>query len=64
VVHLELAIVFISLVPRPLLKLSIFFSSVLTNWGILGTIVEGMHVLGKGFDPLSKPHELGGFHVH
>ena len=31
VVHLKLAIVFISLVPRPLLKLSIFFSSVSTN---------------------------------
>ena len=33
VVHLELAIVFISLVPRPLLKLSIFFYSMLTNSG-------------------------------
>ena len=33
VVHLELAMVFISLVPRPLLKLSIFFSSMLTNSG-------------------------------
>ena len=31
VVHLELAIVFISLVPRPLLKLSTFFSSVSMN---------------------------------
>ena len=31
VVHLELAMVFISLVLRPLLKLSIFFSYVSTN---------------------------------
>ena len=33
VAHLELAMVFINLVPRPLLKLSIFFSSVSTNSG-------------------------------
>ena len=32
-VHLELAIVFISLVPRPLLKLSIFVSFVSMNPG-------------------------------
>ena len=31
VVHLELAIVFINLVSRPLLKLSIFFSSISMN---------------------------------
>ena len=33
-------------------------------WGILGQIVEGIHVLGKALGPLSKPHELGGFHTH
>ena len=33
VAHLELAIVFINLVPRPLLKLSIFFSLVSTKLG-------------------------------
>ena len=33
VVHLELAMVLISLVPRPLLKLSIFFSFVSMNLG-------------------------------
>ena len=64
VVHLELAIVFISLVPRPVLKLSIFFPPYRQTWGISGQIVEVMHVLSKGLGPLCELHELGGFHAH
>ena len=49
VVHLELAIIFISLVLRPLLKLSIYCID--EPWGITGQIVESMHVLRKGLGP-------------
>ena len=42
----------------------LFFLCIDEPWGVLGPIVEGMYVLSEGLSPLSKSHELGGFHAH
>ena len=65
VAHLELAIVFINLVLRPLLKLSIFFCFCINKfWGIVGQVIECMHILCKSLGPLGELHELSCLHAH
>jgi len=64
VAHLALAIVFIYLVPMPLLKLSIFLFCIHECWCISGQVVECMHILGESLCSLCQLHKLSSLHPH